>query len=49
MKKVTAIVVSYNRCNGSTTVGVGVQEMIWGNPGHWEIADMAAARDAYAL
>jgi dienelactone hydrolase len=30
---------------GSTTFGREFQEMIWGNPGHWEVADMAAARD----
>jgi prolyl oligopeptidase PreP (S9A serine peptidase family) len=30
---------------GSTTFGRAFQEQIWGNPGHWEIDDMAAARD----
>ena len=30
---------------GSTTFGREFQEKIWGNPGHWEVEDMAAARD----
>ncbi len=30
---------------GSTTFGREFQEKIWGHPGHWEIEDMAAARD----
>jgi dipeptidyl aminopeptidase/acylaminoacyl peptidase len=30
---------------GSTTFGQDFQEMIWGNPGHWEIEDMVAARE----
>jgi len=30
---------------GSTTFGRGFQEKIWGNPGHWEVEDMVAARD----
>jgi dipeptidyl aminopeptidase/acylaminoacyl peptidase len=30
---------------GSTTFDCEFQEMIWGNPGHWEIADMAETRD----
>ncbi len=30
---------------GSTTFGRDFQEKIWGNLGHWELEDMAAARD----
>ena len=30
---------------GSTTFGRDFQEKIWGNPGHWEVEDMVAARD----
>ena len=30
---------------GSLTFGRDFQKKIWGNPGHWEIADMVAARD----
>jgi dipeptidyl aminopeptidase/acylaminoacyl peptidase len=30
---------------GSTTFGREFQEKIWGNPGHWEVEDMVAARD----
>ena len=30
---------------GSTTFGREFQEKIWGHPGHWEVQDMAAARD----
>lgn len=30
---------------GSTTFGREFQEKIWGNPGHWEIEDLVAARD----
>ena len=29
---------------GSTTFGQAFQEQIWGNLGHWELQDMAAAR-----
>ncbi len=29
----------------STTFGREFQEQIWGNPGHWEVEDMVAARD----
>lgn len=30
---------------GSTTFGKAFEEQIWGNLGHWEVEDMAAARD----
>lgn len=30
---------------GSTTFGRGFQQKIWGDLGHWELEDMAAARD----
>jgi dienelactone hydrolase len=30
---------------GSTTFGRAFQRQIWGNPGHWEVDDMVAARD----
>jgi dipeptidyl aminopeptidase/acylaminoacyl peptidase len=30
---------------GSTTFGRDFQEKIWGNPGHWEVSDLVAARD----
>jgi dienelactone hydrolase len=30
---------------GSTTFGREFQEQIWGNPGHWEVEDMVAARN----
>jgi dienelactone hydrolase len=30
---------------GSTTFGKEFQEKIWGNPGHWEVEDMVAARN----
>lgn len=30
---------------GSTTFGRDFQAKIWGNPGHWEIEDLAAARE----
>jgi dipeptidyl aminopeptidase/acylaminoacyl peptidase len=30
---------------GSITFGREFQEKIWGNPGHWEVEDMAAARE----
>ncbi len=30
---------------GSTTFGREFQQKIWGNPGHWEVEDMVAARD----
>lgn len=29
---------------GSTTFGRQFREQIWGNPGHWEVEDMVAAR-----
>ena len=29
---------------GSTSFGRAFQEKIWGNPGHWEVEDMVAAR-----
>jgi len=30
---------------GSTTFGKNFRERIWGNPGYWEVEDMAAAHD----
>ena len=30
---------------GSTTFGREFQEQLWGNPGHWEVEDMVAARN----
>ncbi len=30
---------------GSTTFGRAFQQQIWGDLGHWEVEDMAAARD----
>lgn len=30
---------------GSTTFGKAFQEQVWGNPGQWELEDMAAARE----
>jgi len=34
------LTVNYRR---STTFGRAFQEQIWGNPGHWEVENMAAA------